>query len=174
MGPGMFDTLTMTKVVGAVCGAFLAFLLIGWAAESLYHGGHGHEGEQAYTIETGEDEPAEAAAEGPSFEELFASADAAAGEKLWRQCSACHALEAGKNGTGPYLVGVVGRDKGSVDGFKYSAALAEAEGAWEPANIDGFLANPKGYLPGTAMAYAGMKKAQDRANLIAYLATVTN
>lgn len=170
----MFDTFTLTKATGAACGALLTFLLIGWASESLYHGAHGTEGEQAYSIDTGEEEVAAEATEGPSFEELFASADAAAGEKLWRQCSACHALEAGKNGTGPYLLGVVGRDKGAVDGFKYSTALAGAEGVWEPANLDGFITNPKGYLPGTAMAYAGMKKPQDRANLIAYLASLSN
>ena len=170
----MFDTFTLTKATGAACGALLTFLLIGWASESLYHGAHGGEGEQAYSIDTGEEEAAEETAEGPSFEDLFASADAAAGEKLWRQCSACHALEAGKNGTGPYLLGVVGRDKGAADGFKYSAALAGAEGVWEPANINGFITNPKGYLPGTSMAYAGMKKPQDRANLIAYLPSLSN
>jgi cytochrome c len=171
----MFDTLTLTKILGAVCGSLLAFLLIGWAGESVYHkAAHGDDHhEQAYSIDTGEsggEEAAEAEA-GPSFEELFAVADAAAGEKLWRQCAACHALEPGKNGTGPYLHGIVGRDKGAVDGFKYSSALAEVEGSWEPVNLDGFIANPKGYLAGTAMAYAGMKKPEDRANLIAYLAT---
>jgi cytochrome c len=165
----MFDTMTFTKILGAVCSSLLAFLLIGWAAETLYHV-ESH-GEQAYSIDTGADEEAEAVEEGPSFEELLAAANPANGERLWRQCSACHALEAGKNGTGPYLLGVVGRDKGAVDGFKYSNALAAVEGSWEPENLDGFLANPKGYLPGTVMSYAGMKKPEDRANLIAYLAT---
>lgn len=166
----MFDTMTFTKVLGAVCGSLLAFMLIGWAGEALYHvSSHGEE--QAYSIDVGGDEAEEVAEEGPSFEELFASADAASGEKLFRQCSACHALEPGKNGTGPSLHGIVGRAKASMDGFKYSGTLASMDGSWEPANINGFITNPKGYAPGTTMSYAGMKKPADRANLIAYLAT---
>jgi cytochrome c len=166
----MFDTMTFTKVLGAVCGSLLAFLLISWAGDALYHAKTG--GEQAYIIDTGEDDAAEAEVEeGPSLEELLAAADPAQGERLWRQCSACHALEAGKNGTGPYLVGIIGRAKASVEGFRYSGALAGASGAWEVANLDAFIENPKGYLPGTAMAYAGMKRPADRAALIAYLDT---
>lgn len=165
----MFDTMTFTKVLGAVCGSLLAFLMLGWAAEGLYHV-HQH-GEASYSIDTGEDDAEEVVEEGPSFEELFAAADAGAGEKLFRQCSACHSIEPGKNGTGPSLHGVVGRTKATMDGFKYSGTLAGMDGAWEPANIDGFITNPKGYAPGTSMSYAGMKKATDRANLIAYLAT---
>lgn len=165
----MFDTMTFTKVLGAVCGSLLAFLMLGWAAEGLYH--VKHTGEASYSIDTGEGDAEEVVEEGPSFEELFAAADAGAGEKLFRQCSACHSLEPGKNGTGPSLHGVVGRAKATMDGFKYSGTLAGMDGSWEPANIDGFITNPKGYAPGTSMSYAGMKKATDRANLIAYLAT---
>lgn len=168
----MLDTMTFTKVLGAVCGSLLVFLLGGWAAETIYHqGGHGAHGEQAYRIDTGAEEPAEDAEAAPSFAELYAAADPGAGERLWRQCAACHALEAGRNGTGPYLHGVVGRDKGAVAGFNYSGAMAAAEGTWEPENIDAFITNPRGYLNGTSMSYAGMRNAEDRANLIAYIAT---
>ena len=170
----MFDTMTFTKVLGAVCGSLLVFMLGGWAAQSLYstgHGGHGDHAQQAYVIDTGAEEDVAEDEGGVDFEVLLASADAGAGERLFRQCAACHALEDGKNGTGPHLYGLVGRDKGAVDGFKYSAPMLAAEGAWEPANIDGFIANPRGYLAGTTMGYAGMRKPEDRANLIAYLAT---
>jgi len=93
----MFDTMTMTKTVGAVCGSLLVFLLGGWAAESLYHvgpsGGHGgEEGElhQAYVIDTGAEEAPEGEAEaGPDFATLMASADAAPGEKVFAKCKSC-------------------------------------------------------------------------------------
>ncbi len=170
----MFDTMTMTKIIGAFCGTFLVFLLGGWVAEELYHtGGHG-EAHQAYVIDTGSDDDGgggEAEPEVP-FEEVFASADAAEGEKLWRQCSACHKLEDGANGTGPYLYHVVGRDIGGVADYPYSEALAAMGEAWTPENLNGFLLNPKDWAPGTKMGYKGMDDVEDRANLIAYLETI--
>ncbi|MGO4908433.1 cytochrome c family protein [Pseudorhodobacter sp. W20_MBD10_FR17] len=170
----MFDTMTMTKVVGAGCGSLLVFLLGGWAASALYTtggGGHGGEAAQAYTIETAAAEPAGDAPAGPTFEELYASADAAAGEKVFAKCKACHKVD-GSNGTGPHLNGVVDRDKAHVEGFGYSDALmAMSSEKWEPAKLDAFLANPKKYAPGTKMSFAGLPKDTDRANLIAWLAT---
>jgi cytochrome c len=175
----MFDTMTMTKAVGAVCGALLVFLLAGWAGSSLYavgHGGGHDEGEelaQAYSIDTGaSDAPAEAAEEGPDFATLLASADAAAGESVFKKCTACHKLD-GSDGVGPHLNGIVGKAKGATAGFGYSEAmLAVASESWTPENLNGFLENPKKYLPGTKMAFAGLPKIEDRANLVAYLTTV--
>ncbi|MGI1662950.1 c-type cytochrome [Palleronia sp. KMU-117] len=169
----MFDTMTITKAVASVCGALLVFLMGAWLAETLYHtGGHGKDAEQAYVIPTGEDDAAEEeVVEEVPFAELFAAADPAAGERLFRACAACHKLEQGANGTGPYLWGVVGRPKHAAEGFGYSSAMMEQEGEWSPENLDAFLENPKGYTPGTAMSYNGMRDAGDRANLIAYLAT---
>jgi len=166
----MFDTMTMTKAAASLCGALLVFLLGSWLAEGLYHHGADH-AEQAYVIDTGEDDAPQEDVVEVSFEEVYASADPGAGERLWRACAACHALEQGANGTGPYLWGVVGRDKGSVDGFNYSSTLAEMEGDWTPENLSGFIENPRGYAPGTSMSYNGMRDIEDRANLIAYLAT---
>lgn len=169
----MFDTMTITKAGGAICAALLVFLLGGWAAESLYNvDTHGEDHVSAYrpvVAEAGA-EPAEAEPEVP-FEEVYASADAAAGERLWRQCSACHALNAGQNGVGPYLSGIVDRPKHAAEGFNYSDALLAQEGSWTPENISAFIANPRAYAPGTAMSYGGMADIEDRANLIAYLAT---
>lgn len=164
----MIDTMTATKVVGALCGSLLIFLLGGWAAESLYHvGGHGEE-EQAYVIEVEGAEAEEEVVE-VAFEEVFAAADASAGESIWRQCSACHNIDSEANGTGPHLVGVVGRPQAAVGDYAYSAAFAELAGEWTPEELNGFLENPSEWVPGTKMTYRGLADVEDRANLIAYM-----
>lgn len=170
----MLDTMTATKIVGGFCGTLLLFLLGGWAAEEIYHGGgHGYgEAKQAYVIDTGEEDDAGAEEVVQiAFADVFPSADAASGEKLWRACQSCHALEDGKNGTGPHLYGVVDRAVGAVDGFNYSGSLVAVAETWSPENLNGFLENPKGYAPGTKMSYNGMRDIEDRADLIAFLAT---
>ena len=105
----------------------------------------------------------------------MAEGDAAEGEKVYRKCKACHQVGPdAKNRVGPELNGIVGRVAGSVDGFKYSDAMTakNAEGfAWSEETIDAYLADPKGYLPGNKMSFAGLKKEEDRQNVIAYLKT---
>ncbi|MCT8161523.1 c-type cytochrome [Pseudoruegeria sp. SHC-113] len=175
----MFDTMTLTKITAGLCGSLLVFMLGGWVSESLFHvgGGHGkgHGDDHAsggYVIEVAEDGGSAEPEEEVSFEELLAAADVAKGEKTFGKCKACHKLEDGANGTGPHLFGVVNRDIASVAGFGYSGALEELEGVWDNDHLNGFLENPKGYAPGTKMAFAGLKKAQERADLIAYLDTI--
>jgi len=171
------DTMTFTKIIGGFCGALLVFLLGNWAAESLYHvgpSGHGEEHVAGYEIalEDGEGEAAEE--EEVDFATILASADAGKGEKVFGKCKACHKLEDGANGTGPHLYGVVNRAVGSVDGYGYSGALVAVADVWDPEHLNGFLTNPKSYAPGTKMGFAGLKSVDDRANLIAYLATIGN
>jgi cytochrome c len=170
----MFDTMTMTKVTGAVCGSLLVYLLGGWAADGLYAtgGGHGHDGEvqQAYVIDTGTSEEAAPAEETVDLAAVLAAGDAAAGEKVFGKCKACHKLD-GTDGTGPHLNGVVNRPKASIAGFGYSDTLVGmAAEAWTPENLYAFLENPKGYAPGTKMSFAGLSKSEERANVIAYMA----
>ncbi|WP_207481518.1 c-type cytochrome [Arenibaculum pallidiluteum] len=99
--------------------------------------------------------------------------DAKAGESFFkRACAACHTVEAGKNRVGPSLAGVVGRKAGSVDGFAYSPALKGSGLEWNDENLDKYIADPKGTVPGNKMAYAGAKNEADRKNLIAYLNSV--
>ncbi|WP_417270927.1 c-type cytochrome [Celeribacter sp.] len=170
----MFNTMTLTKIVGGICGTLLIFLFANWGADAIYHSGGGGHGEhaQAYVIATGDDEPAEEeVVVEVSFAELLASADVAKGEKVFNKCKACHKVD-GSNGTGPHLDGVVDRDIASVGDFGYSDVLAGMEGAWTPEHLDEFLASPKNYAPGTKMSFAGLSKPQDRANLVAYLQTL--
>lgn len=172
----MFDTMTMTKVVGGLCGTFLIFLLGNWVAEGIYGGGEGHGGEGtevAYVIGTGEEGGGDAAGEPAAAVDivpLMASADAAAGEKVFGKCKACHSVE-DKNGTGPHLDGVIGRDIASVEGFNYSEALKALDGVWTEQEFSEFLTDPKAYVPGTKMAIK-LPKPEDRANLLAYLESI--
>ncbi|KJZ17546.1 c-type cytochrome [Loktanella sp. S4079] len=102
--------------------------------------------------------------------------DAAAGERVFRRCAACHAVGDGAEAkAGPVLNGIVGRAAGIAEGFDYSPALLEFAAAqeliWVPETLDAFLTKPREYIDGTKMTYAGLRKEEDRANLIAYLAT---
>ena len=103
----------------------------------------------------------------------IAEGDAAKGEKVFKKCKACHAVGDGaKNKVGPMLNGIVGAPAGKVDGFKYSKAMLEAaEGGlvWDEANLTAFLTKPKDFMKGTKMSFAGLKKEQDQADVIAYL-----
>ena len=109
-------------------------------------------------------------ASGPAL----AEGDAAAGEKVFRKCQACHAVGDGaKNKSGPLLNGILGAAAGAVEGFKYSGALlakAEEGLVWDEASLDAFLEKPKGFIPKTKMGFAGLRSADDRADVIAYLA----
>jgi len=95
--------------------------------------------------------------------------DAAAGEKVFRKCKSCHYVDKEKNKTGPHLVNIVGRAAGAVEGFKYSSAMKDSGLTWDEATLTEFLKKPKTYLKGTKMAFAGIRKDDDLANLIAYL-----
>jgi cytochrome c len=97
--------------------------------------------------------------------------DAAKGEKIFAQCKACHVAEAGVNRVGPSLYGVVGRQAGSIAGFNYSKANKGSGITWSEDVLFAYLEAPQKYLPGTRMAFAGLKQPQDRADVIAYLKT---
>lgn len=106
---------------------------------------------------------------------LLAKADATKGQTAAKKCAACHTFEkGGPNKVGPNLYGVVGRPVASHEGFNYSAALKAKGGNWSFEEIDHFIANPKGYVPGTAMAFAGVAQAGERADILAYLRTLAD
>ncbi len=102
----------------------------------------------------------------------LAGGDAAAGKKVFNKCKACHFVDKEKNKVGPYLKGVIGRKAGSVEGFKYSKAM-KAKGeeglVWTEETIAEYLKAPKKYVPKNKMAFAGLKKDEDIANVIAYI-----
>lgn len=168
------DTMEITKIVAGICGSLLIFLGVKYfVAEPLYHvGGHGDE--LAWELAVAEDAPAEdEAEEAPiDYAALVATADPVSGEADWRKCQACHKVEPGANGVGPSLHEVVGRDVASTDGYAYSDAMASMEGEWTLARIAEFLHNPKDYVPGTKMSFAGYRDPAEAADMAAYLATL--
>lgn len=125
--------------------------------------------------------PAPAAvADGPDLAEMQAAVAALPapynaasyenGQRVFAQCRSCHTIGAGEpNRVGPNLHGVFGREIGTVQGFTYSSAVQEASFAWDPAQLDNWLANPQSFLPGNRMAFAGVRDETQRRDLIAYL-----
>jgi cytochrome c len=160
------------KVWGSVLVALTVALAIGIVINEATH--TDHLATNAYKVDVLEGAaPTTAAPEKPAIEPigpLLASADAAAGEKAFKRCATCHTFDkGGANKVGPNLYGVVGNAKGSTSGFTYSGALKAMAGSWSYDELNAFLTKPKDFLAGTKMTFAGIKKPQDRANIIAFL-----
>ena len=103
----------------------------------------------------------------------LAEADPAKGERVYKKCAICHVLEGNKKKPGPSLAGIFGRQAGTFDGFRFSKAMKESGITWTPEALDEFLVNPRKHVAGTKMAFPGVKKAQDREDLIAFLLEAT-
>ncbi len=102
--------------------------------------------------------------------ELMKNADLKRGAKIFRKCASCHTVnKGGKNKVGPNLHGVVGRARGKVSDFAYSDAMASIGGRWDRNSVSDFIKKPRKYLSGTKMAFSGLRKPQDRADVIFYL-----
>ena len=164
------NTMEITKFVGAICGSLLIFLLIQLASHAIFDT---HSDVVAFSVEAPETGAAasEEPAEEVDVDALVAAADVEKGATVFKKCAACHKLD-GNNAVGPHLDGVVGRPVASIEGFSYSDGMKAHGGDWTPEQIFHFLTNPKADVPGTKMAFAGLPKPEDRANVIAYLESV--
>ena len=172
------DALLFNKIAAGILSAALLAMGLGALSGGLYQT---DELEQhAYVISTGEPVAASSAgAAAPAGPEpvsaLLAAADIAKGEKTAaKKCGSCHTFnDGGSTKQGPNLFGIMGRAKAGVAGFGYSSAMANFGGDWSYEDMNGFLAKPKKFIPKTKMAFPGFKKVGDRANVIAYLRTLS-
>lgn len=174
------DSLFFNKIAAAVLTAGLLAMVVGLISSTLYHTEAPEE--DAYVIadvsEEGGAQQAAASSEpqGPGdIKPMLADADPATGEKVAKACVSCHSFEqGGPNKVGPNLYNVVGSDIASIDGFNYSSAMADTEGAWTYEALNQFLYDPKGFVNGTKMAFRGVKKDQKRAALVSYLRSLSD
>ena len=172
----MADSLEGNKIVAAILVAGIIGSGSGVISRILYEPKHLEEA--AYKIEV----PKEAAAGVEAKAEpekpigtMLASANVQQGQEIAKKCQACHSLEkGGPNKVGPDLYGVVGRPVASHEGFEYSDALKKLGGDWDYDKLNKFLTNPKADVPGTKMTFAGLPKEGDRADVIAYLRTLSD
>lgn len=172
------NSFELNKIAGAVLFCLLIIMGVNQFGNMLIH--PKTLAEPAFRIEVAEEAPkggAPAAAEeqDPPVAGLLAAASADAGKKAFGKCAACHSVDKGGAAkVGPNLFDIVQSPKGHMAGFAYSDAIKKTEGAWTYDNLYTFLKNPKAYAPGTKMAYAGSKSAKERADLIAYLRSLSD
>ena len=167
--------LEVNKILASIIVAILVVTVIGHLGDIIVDVEHHEMEETAYKIDVPESsEAAPGVVPKKEFTEpislLLTSASLEKGEKLFKKCSSCHNYNKGSaNKVGPNLWNLVKRPKASVDGFAYSKALSEYGGEWGYEEIAEFLYKPKKYIKGTKMNFAGLKKVQDRANLVLFL-----
>jgi cytochrome c len=171
------DSFEMNKILGAVLGTCLVLQAMSIAAGAIF--APEQPAKPGFTIvvpktATGGQEPAPAAQE-PPLAQVLASADTKRGEDAAKVCQACHTFEkGGPTKIGPNLWGVVGRDRASMAGFDYSSGMKSMGGKWTLDDLNQFLTKPQAFVTGTKMTFGGLTRPQVRADVIAYLNTLSD
>ncbi len=170
------NSFEINKILGAVLGTCLILLAVHIASGAIFT--PPVPAKPGYEVAVKEEQPAkgpgEAAPAAQPIETLLASASAEHGAQIAKQCQICHNLQEGQGPkVGPDLYGVVGRQVASVAGFNYTAALKAKGGTWTFDALNKWVEDPRADVPGTAMTFAGIKNEKQRADLIAYLDTLS-
>ena len=173
----MLDSFELNKILGAILGTGLGLVAINIAAGAIF--APGKLGKPGFEIEVPTTPPGEAPGAAPPpevpLEELLVKADVGRGQQSAQKCAACHSLaKDGKPMQGPPLWGIVGRPKASYPGFNYSPALKQMGGNWTIPDLFKYTANPRAMAPGTNMTFAGINRASERADLMAYLNSLSD
>lgn len=174
------DSFELNKIMGAILGTLLFVMGVGFLAEIIYHPIEGRGPGYPLPVPEGTEVAEAAVEEEPAVPlgVLLASANVDQGATAARKCQSCHNFEQGAgNKQGPELYDVVGRIIGSVEGFNYSEIMAshrEAGDAWTYAALDAFLLSPSDYMPGTKMNFAGVRSDEERANILAYMGSLSD
>lgn len=166
------DSFEINKILGAFLFTCLCLLSLNIAAEAVFHPAKPAKPgfEVAATEPGGAGAPAAAKEPDEPIEKRLASATVEKGANSAKKCAACHTFgKSEPNRVGPNLYGVVGRPKGTEAGFDYSAALKGKGGNWTVDDLDHFLTNPRAFVPGTKMSFAGLPRGTERADVIAFL-----
>jgi cytochrome c len=173
------DSFEWNKIAGAVLGTLIFIFVIRLVAEAVYE--PEAPAKPGYVVQGVTEEAAGGGAAAPAEETMpdwgtvLASADVNAGKTISQRCEQCHDTSSAKQiKIGPPLFGVVGRARASVAGFDYSSAMKSKGGDWTYDELFKFIKSPGAYIPGTKMSFAGLSKADDRINLIAFLRTNTD